>query len=139
VNELDRDECVYLLRNWLLSLTMNDLSFFLTLAATDDNSSATEDDNDNDQGPKERTEGPRADGGLPPKIVVVRRQTKDAPGIARVETVSHGNSRGGSSIPHACRARLKYQIKLIDCDPKPAKKLRDREAKEVPFSLLREK
>jgi Inositol-pentakisphosphate 2-kinase len=127
VNELGEDECVYLLRNWLLSLTMNDASFFLALSA---DGSAIE-----DVGPGEAC-APAADGALLPTIVVVRRQTKDAPGIVRVQDPAHDGSKIPS--PHA-RRTLKYQIKLIDCDPKPAKKLRDREAKEVPFSLLGEK
>jgi Inositol-pentakisphosphate 2-kinase len=127
VNDLSEGDCVYLLRNWLLSLTMNDASFFLTLAA--------------DEGAREEVSpgeerAPAANGASLPRIVVVRRQTKDAPGIVRLQDPAHD---GSSSSSHHARRALKYQIKLIDCDPKPAKKLRDREAKEVPFLLLGEK
>jgi Inositol-pentakisphosphate 2-kinase len=127
VNDLSEDDCVYLLRNWLLSLTMNDASFFLTLAA---NEGARE-----EVSPGE-ARAPAADGASLPRIVVVRRQTKDAPGIVRLQDPALD---GSNSSSHHARRTLKYQIKLIDCDPKPAKKLRDREAKEVPFSLLGEK
>ena len=71
VQNLSKNECVYLLRNWLLALAMSDCSIFVSFAITN---------------------------GVPCTIV-------------------------DDSV----------QIKLIDCDAKPAAKLRTRESKEAQY------
>jgi hypothetical protein len=84
IQSFNRQDCQYLLQNWLLSLTMSDVSFFITCrhhVPPEDNDTQT------------------------CKTVVV------APTVI-----------------------LQYELKVIDCDRKPAKKLQNRMEKEQVFN-----
>ena len=101
VGHLNKEESVQLLATWLLSLSICDLSFFVTLGpvpthipssiqSTEMNSNASS--------------------------TGTYSQTEDSPGCL---AMSHGDS---SAI-----AKYFYNVKVVDCDMKPCRKLRNRE------------
>ena len=103
VSVLSLEECVYFLQNWLLSLSMCDVSLFITFHGTE----------------KRRRENDRA---TPPALrpSVVQLQQDRLPGIVEVPHTGNHSS--------AC---LGYYVRIIDFDRKPAKKLRTRLLKET--------
>jgi hypothetical protein len=102
LQDMSVPECVSLLHNWLLSLSMCDVSLFLSLHRSDE--------------PLEmhQTLGCRAQ----PSSQVVRVQQCESPGILSVRTTET-----------ECR-RLNYRVRIIDYDKKPAKKLQTRSRQE---------
>lgn len=105
VGQLSQEGCIYLLQNWLLSLTMCDISFFVTfqchvLA-------------DNMHCPAEEL------------------QSIDRGGIMRYyeEEEEQRRNNGTHTIIH-------YEVKVVDCDAKPAKKLRKRKEVEDKFQFI---
>jgi hypothetical protein len=109
LQDLSAEECRFLLQNYLLSLAMCDVSFFITIYPA---STAAEDLEENTIGARPFT--------------IISKQEEDKPGmIAFRGDASTGIKRGVYF----------YEIKVIDCDRKPAKKLRLRRAKEEPLSL----
>jgi inositol-pentakisphosphate 2-kinase len=94
VNNFTIEQCRFLLQNWLLSLSVCDLSFFLIFARGDDFSEKFIDDNE-----------------------WSHVQQIDQPG----RLLHHGN-------------RFCYELKIIDFDRKPARKLRSRQKKEELFN-----
>ena len=123
---LEVDACCYLLQNWLLSLTMNDISFFLTLRVSDSCAG-------NGSQPQFTSTAPPISGLVfarshdkgttPIRLRIMSLQSHDEPGLAMLFT------------DHTTTCLLQYQIKVIDWDPKPAKKLRERKSKESIFSF----
>lgn len=110
LEELSVQECCFLLQNYLLSLAMCDVSFFITIYPT--STAAAEH-------LEEQTIRARP-------FSVISKQEQDKPGmIAFGGDVSAGIERGV----------YLYEIKVIDCDRKPAKKLRLRREKEEPLCL----
>jgi inositol-pentakisphosphate 2-kinase len=116
IQSLSQDACVYLLKNWLLSLVMCDVSFFLVLHPVVSNNDATElavvVDNIEECG----------DG-----KVSVRCQTETSPGLL----VLYDQQKMSG------KAAFIYTLKVIDCDRKPASKLRNRKAKEEPIKFYK--
>lgn len=106
LKQLDKDECAIVLQRWLFSLAMNDLSFFLTIEKAE-----------LDTAPLAQRAEPTS------RVTVIRQQSTDAPGLLKVRLVD-----GSFSL-------LTYRLKVIDCDRKPASKLRDRRNKEALFQL----
>jgi inositol-pentakisphosphate 2-kinase len=106
IGRLSPEECCYLLQTWLLSLTMSDLSFFVTLCPS----------NLDDQDTKFRC---AANDSI---SHVVSRQQSDQPGRIAY--------RFGTNV-----GALDYEIKVIDVDRKPARKLRSRHEKEAHFDV----
>jgi Inositol-pentakisphosphate 2-kinase len=110
VGRLSREECCYLLQTWLISLTVSDLSFFVTLRSVEaiedrgawNAASAMEDGN---------------------RCRVLSRQQHSVPGRVAFRHCKTRETLG-------C---LDYEIKAIDLDRKPARKLRSRESKEINF------
>lgn len=102
VGHLNKEESVQLLATWLLSLSMCDLSFFVTLSP------------------------------VPTPITTSSlsmetgtwSQTEDAPGCLAI-------SHGGSSIGTINFAKYFYNVKVVDCDMKPCRKLRNRKQVEA--------
>lgn len=92
VSSFDQDDCCYLLRNWLLSLAMCDVSCFITCRRSANCFHGSES----------------------------RPQTKTSSGTVMVQP---------STL-------LQYQLKVIDCDQKPASKLRNRHEKERIFDNI---
>ena len=106
VGHLNKEESVQLLATRLLSLSMCDLSFFVTLSPvptpiTTSIQSAERSSNASSSG--------------------TYSQTEDSPGCL---AISHG---GGSSAI----AKYFYNVKVVDCDMKPCRKLRNREKGEA--------
>jgi hypothetical protein len=105
---LSIEECRYLLQTWLLSLTMCDLSFFVSFT-TDDGIHV---DLLNEQ--------PADDG----RCRVLSPQQHGSPGrLAYCSSPSHA----------VCDGVLLYELKAIDFDRKPARKLRARHLAEAYF------
>jgi inositol-pentakisphosphate 2-kinase len=104
VKLLSKESCVYLLSNWLLSLTMCDVSFFVTFHFCEVG--------DNDH--------------LNEEMLMERHQTEEDGGllVSRLENI------WGS--PNTV---IRYEVKAVDCDPKPAIKLRGREEVEQNFQF----
>jgi hypothetical protein len=101
-NGLSKEACIYLLQNWLLSLSLCDVSFFVTFRLLTDQG----------QG-----------------VVDEEYQSCDHGGIATC------------SIPDGASASrtmsVQYELKVVDCDPKPAKKLRGRGEVESKFQFIK--
>jgi hypothetical protein len=112
LEELSTDECRFLLQNYLLSLAMCDVSFFITIyPASTPTVELLEEHMDTIQARP---------------FTVISKQEQDKPGmIAFSGDTSAGIERGAYF----------YEIKVIDCDRKPAKKLRLRREKEEPLCL----
>ena len=100
VDQLSQEGCVYLLQNWLLSLAMCDVSFFVTFQCLADDQCTVEECQSIDNG------------GI--LIHDVEMEEK----ALRTRTMIH------------------YEVKVVDCDAKPAKKLRSRTKVEDVFQFL---
>lgn len=114
VGSLSREACVLLLKNWLLSLAMCDISFFLQLCPIN----SFEDLNEFGLGMADcpRKSGPKVD-----EPCVVRCQTERSPGVLVTK-----------------ERAFTYTLKVVDCDRKPAKKLRTRRDKEATIRFYKE-
>jgi inositol-pentakisphosphate 2-kinase len=110
VNGLSKEACVYLLQNWLLSLALCDVSFFVTFQLLCFHQRRSYSDND-DRQCLDATE---------------ECQTCDREGI-----VFHSLQDDSPAVP------VQYEVKVVDCDPKPARKLRDRMTVESMFRFVR--
>jgi len=90
IEGLGKDECIILLQNWLLSLVLCDISFFIML---------------------------------------------------RKCNTSGGSAANSTSqlITTRCGVKLSYEIKVVDYDRKPAKKLRKRDQAEAKIALFHAK
>ncbi len=111
VNQLSKQACIYLLQNWLLSLSLCDVSFFITFQHMKECSSAA--DNElNDV-----------------------RQTCEHGGTFVCPMQSY-NGGGSTSSTSKYAVAVHYEVKVIDCDPKPAKKLRRRREVENAFQFV---
>ena len=103
VKHLSKQACIYLLSNWLLSLTMCDVSFFVTFHL----SACSEIDET----------------------------------ISEIHEPKQTQGSGGwfvckwDSTSCITKALVQYEIKVIDCDPKPVAKLRSREDVEKMFQF----
>jgi hypothetical protein len=110
VDSLSAEECEYFLRNWLLSLAMCDVSLFITIQLGSPLSSEPRDIRSEDSKDK--------------PLVAISKGVSSEPGLLT------WNGPDGESL------RFAYNVKLIDCDGKPAKKLRTRHEKEIAFRSL---
>lgn len=112
VDALSKEGCLFLLGNWLLSLGMCDVSFFVTFrrVAPDNEASARKSLSHSSVVSETRTSSLQTDG-------------------------EHGEVcvKAPGSSSRACRRtnRYAYSVKVVDCDPKPARKLRGREKSEA--------
>ncbi|KAL7476695.1 hypothetical protein ACHAW6_002535 [Cyclotella cf. meneghiniana] len=105
VKHLSKESCIYLLSNWLLSLTMCDVSLFVTFHFWEFGDS---DD-------------------LNEEMLIERHQTERNGGlfVCRLDNI------WGSP-----NAMIWYEVKVVDCDPKPSIKLRGREEVEHNFQFV---
>jgi inositol-pentakisphosphate 2-kinase len=106
VGQLSQEGCIYLLQNWLLSLTMCDVSFFVTFQChllTDDTQCPTEE-----------------------------LQSIDHGGIMRYYEKEGQEQR----VSNGTHTMIHYEVKVVDCDAKPAKKLRKRKEVEDKFQFI---
>lgn len=108
IESMSVKECRYMLQNWLFSLAMCDVSFFISFYVDDVTPIG---------GNKDRTSS----------TTVSRQQGEDQPGVAIVPLA---NSKCGHTIV------VRYEIKVVDCDKKPSKKLRSRCATEKQFENM---
>lgn len=103
VNGLSKEACIYLLQNWLLSSALCDVSFFVTFQLL-----------------SSRHPSRHYDGGEGDEFQVLDAneecQSRDRGGIVFC-SLQNNDSR---AVP------IHYEVKVVDCDPKPAKKLRGR-------------
>lgn len=106
--QLSKDSCVWLLKNWLLSLAMCDVSIFMTYKpvvglgryiSTKDNSPKT--------------------------------QTESEPGIVDIPIQYESLACTTGQSTNDCYVKLYYSMKLVDVDPKPPSKLMKREKQEI--------
>ena len=108
IQTFHKEDCIYLLQNWLLSLAMNDVSFFVKL---------------------EVKEPPRVGSrrcapiDCPFMCHIQSHQSYEQAGVLEVTCCKHGHSAG----------LIHYELKVIDCDQKPSKKLQNRCNKENAF------
>ena len=120
VKSLTTEACIFVLKNWLLSLVMCDVSFFLVLhpiSLFDDLDGRGVDVKD-----IETSEGGKA--------FSISCQTERTPGLL----IIHGD---GDDTSNSSRA-FAYVLKVIDCDRKPANKLRKRKEKEEAIRFYKE-
>jgi hypothetical protein len=103
---LSVDDCRYLLQNYLLSLVMCDGSFPITVCSGSATDTLLE-----DHTTKEKA------------FTVISRQLQDKPGMIVY---------GGDALTWIERGVYLYEVKVIDCKRKPAKKLRLRQEEEEP-------
>ena len=101
VNHLSKEACICLLQNWLLSLSLCDVSFFVTFRLSFPGTGC------------EVSEEP---------------QSSDRGGIVFC-SLQDGTSAECSPAVHS-------EIKLVDCDPRPAKKLHSRRKAEGKYGLI---
>jgi hypothetical protein len=103
VNALTKDECRYLLQNWLLSSSMCDCSVFVTFRM------------------------------LPLHYLHTKSNSTAGPSTTILmdnpSTMTVDSGRSNSTV------EVIYQVRLIDCDNKPARKLRHLEKREQPFNM----
>jgi len=100
VNDLSKEACIYLLQNWLLSLALCDVSFFVSFQfLMDQEHEATEECQSCDHG----------------GIAICSMQ----------DDVLASRAMG-----------VHYEVKIVDCDPKPAKKLHGRGEVESKFQFI---
>ncbi|KAL3804361.1 hypothetical protein HJC23_011289 [Cyclotella cryptica] len=104
VKHLSKESCIYLLSNWLLSLTMCDVSFFVTFYFWE----VSDSDDLNEE------------------MLIERNQTEDISGLFVCKIQNIGTSPN---------TMIRYQVKVVDCDPKPAIKLRGRDVVEKNFQF----
>ena len=104
-NNLSKESCIYLLQNWLLSLTLCDVSFFINFQVV------TDDDN---------TE----------QIQI--SDTCQSCDLGGVVSCSLQNQNDDDTV---VAVAIQYEVKVIDCDPKPANKLHGRKEAESKFAL----
>ena len=108
VNGLSKGACIYLLQNWLLSSALCDVSFFVTFQLLSCRHPSR--------------------GGDECQVLDVNEecQTRDRGGIVFC-SLQKNDSR---AVP------VHYEVKVVDCDPKPAKKLRGRMSVESKFRFI---
>ena len=108
VNHLSKEGCIYLLQNWLLSSVLCDVSFFITFRVVSIECDHQE--------------------------VVTTRQSDDQCGI--VVCLLSTKNDATSTLSSSCSVAIHYEVKVVDCDPKPAKKFRGRKEVENKFSAI---
>ncbi|KAL3777249.1 hypothetical protein ACHAW5_008541 [Stephanodiscus triporus] len=111
VNGLSKEACIYLLQNWLLSSALCDVSFFVTFQLLS----------------RRNPRRYNVDVGNDCQGVDINEecQTCDRGGIAFCSLQSDSHA-----------IAVHYEVKVVDCDPKPARKLRDRMNVESKFQML---
>lgn len=119
VKTLSRDACVYLLKNWLLSLAMCDVSIFLVLNPVGGNDAV-------DEGVETADLRRCTD-----RKFAISCQTETNQGLL-VRSVDASQS---SDAPR--EAAFAYTLKLVDYDMKQANKLHNRKAKEETIKFYR--
>jgi hypothetical protein len=143
-HSLTLESNIYLLQNWLLSLAMCDASFFITLRPVllDDAvamcSTSAEGFEEQEHGampePQSMTSNNHWSNSGAGSWMVHRTYSGDAtPGIIfRYSSVSRAalQTTDRNASPDAA---FLYAVKVIDCDQKPARKLRTRSGKEQAF------
>lgn len=129
VNGLTKEACVYLLRNWLLSLSLCDVSFFVTFRFLTDGEYRHE----------------AAASSASSSYDEEEFQSCEHGGIALCSMQDYGGvcaSSSSNSNLNSCPSSrdniiaVHYEVKIVDCDPKPASKLRDREEVESKFQFI---
>jgi inositol-pentakisphosphate 2-kinase len=109
---LDRDDSVFLLQNWLLSLCLCDVSVFITFSCRSDCADPWSI--------------------LPRSCTVERLQEAGVPGLLHIQLPdSHESSAGCVDV------QFEYYIHIIDFDRKPASKLMTRHLKEMALDGLK--
>ncbi|KAL7539945.1 hypothetical protein ACHAXR_009733 [Thalassiosira sp. AJA248-18] len=103
VNQLSKEACIYLLQNWLLSLALCDVSFFVTFRVLKDREVES---------------------------IKEECQSREHGGLALCSI------QDGAPASHAMAVH--YEVKIVDCDPKPANKLRERGEVESKFQFINE-
>ncbi|KAL7471925.1 hypothetical protein ACHAXS_012240 [Conticribra weissflogii] len=97
IDKMSKDACIFLLKNWLISLALCDISFFVTFQLISGVHTASEEMQNDDHG----------------GVVV-----------CALEHAKHSEYA------------VLYEVKVVDCDPKPASKLRNRAAAEGFFKNI---
>jgi hypothetical protein len=106
VDQLSQEGCIYLLQNWLLSLAMCDVSFFVTFQCLPGD--------DNEQ------------------CIMEECQSIDNGGIL----IYYGDEKEEEALFGTRTMMIHYEVKVVDCDAKPAKKLRSRRQVEDKFQFI---
>jgi hypothetical protein len=125
---MDKEELQYLLQLWFLSLAMCDVSFFVILRELPQCCCPAERQEESLFGDKTSYNNDTTS--ISSCFRIDELQSEGKPGI--LSFVSQTDTNGSTST----RRRLAYELKVIDCDQKPAKKLRSRDKKEDLFDYF---
>ena len=104
ISSLSRDVSVFFIQNWLFSLAMSDVSFFVTIR------------------PSEVQKVPKVCGVSNGRYRILQKQSDTESGLAINSRIVHGDCAVYGWV---------YSIKLVDCDNKPVSKLHGRSKKEA--------
>jgi len=137
------EACVYLFQNWLLSLTYCDVSFFVTMQevpieSLDGIPRNTMSCNERDSSSASCLPA------IPFSTTIWQQQQSDRPGIVLLNfspdyylsSKRAAPTKSNSSSSSQTTMAFQYEIKVIDCDQKPSKKLQNRSEKEALFKYL---
>lgn len=102
VSQLSKEACIFLIQNWLLSLALCDVSFFVAFRLLTDDELAT----------------------------------VDAANVEECQACDHGGIALCSMEDGHTTLGVHYEVKIVDCDPKPAKKIRNRGESEDKFKFI---
>jgi len=146
--------CCYLLQNWLLSLAVCDVSFFVTLQPIQIPVESLKSKNvlftsearyhhlEESRGMNIATRVILHQSEQEPGVVQVGFQKEDEDKTAATFMCSGTNNQSTTAAPpfvkstnDTAAAIFQYQIKMIDCDKKPSKKLESRHEKEHVFQF----
>lgn len=106
LHQLSREDSVFLLQNWLLSLCLCDISIFITFHCVSSDADIQEGST----------------------CTIDRLQDVGVPGLLTVQSLDGNNQINAT--------QFEYRISIIDFDRKPASKLKTRISKEIAFNGL---
>jgi hypothetical protein len=146
---LSKDDCIYLLQNWLLGQCMNDLSFFITLRPTvskysNTTKSTTIDDlnihggecsvHEDLKESKNCLDSNHSSSSINDDKCWTILKTQDE--CIKNEN-KHNQNKYGTIVNKRNGLSFQYSIKVVDIDGKPAKKLRNRKEREMLIKLCK--
>lgn len=120
VSLLNKNACIWLLQHWLFSLSMCDVSLFATFHPIVDSSRSCQ------TAATSNIQTRSVQGSLNVNVVGNKKSTLQEIGKFTKRQIYNGN------------VRFSYQVKVVDCDPKPAKKLASREKYEAVTCYFKE-
>jgi len=139
VEQMSKDGCIYLLQNWLLSLSICDVSFFVSFSSVCQPRITKARGEEQEQTPGRCNNINNETNAIPP----ISMQGTNGPGVINVAIPSLFLDNASSDDHHKKHLDLRgasflYELKVIDCDLKPARKLCNRDKSESVYRLYGE-